>query len=339
MRTALRPHDWEAGSWRGATRPYDLIKELVVALIVVGLLTVALAAVFSSPDEAGVTLQRWARSAPNDFVATAASELDGSSGTAAYGPPYNHNGNGQSIGPLHIQRWIGVHIPVDPAGDYVISPLRTVRGDPGVAAALSTYTAASTSQRQAWASNFTTALSAAPDGDPAHVAAGDYGPVPTLTTGLLGLAQSGALDSQLVTPGSGFYQNDYTKPLLFLADGTYLSDLAQQHHLSGNQWGMMNETGNFPGQAWLWLYTFWYQVAPFNHSGNADALVWAIMLILSLGLVLVPFIPGVRSIPRLIPLHRLIWRSYYRGHPAPSASEADVPAVDRGSPSGPPTTS
>ena len=28
--------------------------------------------------------------------------------------------------------------------------------------------------------------------------------------------------------------------------------------------------------------------------------------------VLVPFIPGVRSIPRLIPIHRLIWRDYYR---------------------------
>ena len=29
---------------------------------------------------------------------------------------------------------------------------------------------------------------------------------------------------------------------------------------------MMNETGNYPGQAWLWLYTFWYQVPPFSTS-------------------------------------------------------------------------
>jgi hypothetical protein len=28
--------------------------------------------------------------------------------------------------------------------------------------------------------------------------------------------------------------------------------------------------------------------------------------------VLVPFIPGVRSIPRWIPVQRLIWRDYYR---------------------------
>jgi hypothetical protein len=28
--------------------------------------------------------------------------------------------------------------------------------------------------------------------------------------------------------------------------------------------------------------------------------------------VLVPFIPGIRSIPKLVPIHRLIWRNYYR---------------------------
>jgi hypothetical protein len=26
----------------------------------------------------------------------------------------------------------------------------------------------------------------------------------------------------------------------------------------------------------------------------------------------VPFIPGLRSVPRWIPVHRLIWREYYR---------------------------
>jgi len=36
------------------------------------------------------------------------------------------------------------------------------------------------------------------------------------------------------------------------------------------------------------------------------------MMVLTLALVLVPFIPGVRSIPRMIPLYRLIWRDYYK---------------------------
>ena len=33
---------------------------------------------------------------------------------------------------------------------------------------------------------------------------------------------------------------------------------------------------------------------------------------LSLGLISLPFIPGVRSIPRYLPVYRLIWRDYYR---------------------------
>jgi hypothetical protein len=57
-------------------------------------------------------------------------------------------------------------------------------------------------------------------------------------------------------------------------------------------------------------------VPPFSTSENADSLVWGLMMLLTLGLVLVPFIPGVRSIPRWVPVHRLIWRDYYRRHPA-----------------------
>jgi len=77
---------------------------------------------------------------------------------------------------------------------------------------------------------------------------------------------------------------------------------------------MMNETGNYPGQAWLWLYTFWYQVKPFSSSGNADALVWAVMGLLTLVLFFVPVIPGLRSLPARLGVHRLIWRTYH--HPA-----------------------
>ena len=101
-------------------------------------------------------------------------------------------------------------------------------------------------------------------------------------------------------------------PLLFLADGTYLEDQARAQHLGGDQWGMTNETGSYPGQSWLWLYTFWYQIEPFASSDNADAWVWGLMMVLTVGLMLLPFIPGLRSIPRWIPIHRLVWRDYYR---------------------------
>ena len=75
----------------------------------------ALSAPFSSPDEKAIRLQDWATAAPNDFVATASTELDGTSGTASYGAPYvDIPGAGQHIGPIRLQEWAGVRIPVEP---------------------------------------------------------------------------------------------------------------------------------------------------------------------------------------------------------------------------------
>jgi hypothetical protein len=55
-----------------------------------------------------------------------------------------------------------------------------------------------------------------------------------------------------------------------------------------------------------------YQISPYNSSDNGDALVWATMAVVGAVLVFLPFIPGLRSIPRLIPIYRLIWREHYR---------------------------
>jgi hypothetical protein len=288
------------------TRPYDLVREFVIALVIVGLLTVLLAAVFSSPDRKAITLAAWAHGAPTDVVATATAELAGTSASAGYGPPYNRASEGQKLGPLPLQKWGGVRIPVDSANDLVITPLRTTATDPAVTRALATWQTAGADKRTAWASAYSDALAQAPDGDPTKVKAGDYGPVPMLAEGFLTLARSGALSGLLT--GSTFYSSDQTKPLLLLADGAYLEDQARAERLGGDQWGMMNETGNYPGQPWMWLYTFWYQIKPFSTSGNADALVWGLMAALTLILILVPFIPGLRSLPRHLGVHRLIWR-------------------------------
>jgi hypothetical protein len=142
--------------------------------------------------------------------------------------------------------------------------------------------------------------------------AGDCGPVPAMLSDLLTQARSGGLDGALLATKQ-FHQTDYTKPILFISAGSYFEDhQAAAKHLLDEQWGMMNETADWPGQPWLWLYTFWYQIKPFSTSGNADALVWGIMLILTAALILLPFIPGLRSIPRKVPVYRLIWRDYYR---------------------------
>ncbi len=289
------------------TRPYDLVKEFVVALVVVSLLTVVLAAVFSSPDHKALTLRAWAQAAPADVAATATAELAGTSTSAGYGPPYNHGSIGQKLGPLGLQKFVGVRIPVDSARDLVIVPLASVQGDAGLTAALSTWNGASSDQQGTWANGYADALAAVPDGDPSKVAAGDYGPVPVLSDRFVTLALSGGLEGLLDSTNT-FYAADQTKSLLLLTDGAYIEDQARADHLGGDQWGMMNETGNFPGQPWMWLYTFWYQVKPFSTSGNADALVWGVMALLTLAFIFLPYIPILRSLPRRLGVHRLIWR-------------------------------
>jgi len=315
-----RKNDPAALPWKGPKRRYDIVKEFVVALVVVSLLTLALAALFSSPDEPSLTLAAWAKTNPKDFVAAATAELDGSSASASYGAPYeNIPDAGQKVGSLNLQKLAGVRVPVDPARAFVITPLgKFPAPGPDLTKALATWKAASPDQQTKWAAAYTEALAAAPDGDPAKVAKGDFGPVPVLTDNLLTMAQSGALDGPVILAGR-FYQTNYTNGILFLGDGTFLEDKAVSQNLGGDQSGMMNETGSYPGQAWLWLYTFWYQIKPFSDGNttigaNADAVVWFLMMLLSLLLLLVPFIPGIRSIPRWIPLHRLIWRDWYRSN-------------------------
>ena len=301
--------DLASRPWTGRVREYDLLKELTIGVVVVGLLVLGVSAVFGSPDEPSVSLKTWASAAPADFVATAAKELAGTSDTAGYGPPYNATPDAsQKIGPVDLQSLAGVRLPVDTANDFVVGPLEALPSPP---AALAEWKAATDQQRSDWAAAYSDALAAAPDNDPTKVAAGAYGPVPGLTGSLLEMARSGALDGVL-QGGGNFYSMDYTRSLLFLGDGGYFPDLAASQHLSGDQWGVMNETGDTPGQSWLWLFSLLYQVEPFKSSPSVDALAVFTMLVLTALLTLLPFIPGLRSLPRRLPVHRLIWKDYYR---------------------------
>jgi len=308
----LRSHD-DTTPWTGAYAPYDLVKELCVAVGVVALLAILLAILFSSPDDRPSTIAQWSRQMPVDFVTTAVGELDGTSGTATYGPPYNHDSSGQHIAFVELQKWLGVSHPINTAEDFVIGPLQSIPNDSPLKSAVATYQTAPASTRSAWSEAYAKALEKASVGAGGSilVAPGSYGPVPAMMSGLLALAQSGGLDGALLTSRQ-FYQTDYTKPLLFMADGGLLQGRAEAQHLLGTQWGMMNETGSYPGQVWLWLYTLWYQIEPFKSSANADALVMLVMGALSLAFICIPFIPGVRSLPRRIPIYRLIWREHYR---------------------------
>ena len=305
--------DRDVKEWKGAYVPYDILKEAFVAFLAVAVLIVLLAVVFSSPDEPAITLKSWSVVAPVDFAQTAIPELDGTSGTATYGPPYNSTpAASQHIGFFEPEQWFGVHQPIDTARDFVIGPLRTLPNQPVTAAAVTLYTHSSAAQQSMWTTAYEKAVANATDvNGRLHVPSGRYGPVGLMIGSLANMAQTGGLDGTLLSEGQ-FYNTNYTKPLLFLADGTYLADQAQAQHLTGSQWGMMNETGNYPGQAWLWLYTMWYQVPPMNSSSNGDLEVWVIMMALSVVLIFLPFIPILRSVPRWTKVYKLIWRRHYR---------------------------
>jgi hypothetical protein len=299
----------DAAPWRGPTRRYDILKEGTIAGVVILALTLGLALLLSSPDVPSVTVQSWAKVAPADFLATAATELNGTSGSATYGPPYN-NGTG-SVQKLLFSpaQLAGVRQPLHPAQDFVLRPLSTIASTtPAVATALTTYRAASPAQQLKWANAYMSAVTKVKFVNDAPVvpAAAD-GPVPVLMANELTMARSGALDASLISK-QAFYGTNFTAPLLFMNDGAYFGDHATAMHLSGEQWGVMNETGSYPGQLWLWLYTLWYQVPGFSTSANADLIAVYMTGLATILLLAVPFIPGLNDLPRLIPVHRLIWR-------------------------------
>lgn len=339
----------DAGAWRGPVRRYDILKEATIATAVVLILTVVLAVLFSSPDVPPVTLQAWASAQPKGFTEIALSELNGTSTTATYGPPYNHqNGSLQYLYGISIQAAMGVTDPIDPAQTFVLDPLRTVSGQPALTSALSQYAAASTGQRSAWLGAYAKALDKATVvGTTLQVPPAGYGPVATMMRSFLAMARSGGLDAALVEHSS-FYTTNYTNPIMFLGDSavaqpnSYWNKIVTTQHLQGTQWGLMNETGSWPGQPWLWLYTMWYQVEPMKTSSNVDVEVIAIMVVCSLGLLFVPFIPGIRDLPRLVPVHRLIWKDYYRSQRADGgkgpAPGVETVRVDRGSGDTPPVS-
>jgi hypothetical protein len=234
--------------------PYDLIREVVIVGSVLLVIVLVFSALFGSADERPLTLQSVAQSDPAGFVTVSLSELDGSSAIANYGPPYNTGtGSVQYLGPVSLQQLGGARLSLDTAQVYVFGPLGTIRSTE-VQNAVKTFQAASGQQQTTWETNYGDALAkntneALDANGNLVLPTGEYGPLPVMFNSLLGIARSGALDGILLANGK-FYQTDYTNPLLFLNESA-LPDQASSEHLLGNQWGMMNETGAYPGQAWL----------------------------------------------------------------------------------------
>ena len=300
--------------WRGPEARFDLLKEATIATIVVVVVVVILAVLFSGPRATGVTFQSWSKNDPSDFASTTLSELLGTSGSATYGPPYNDaDGSIQGLGPISFQKWGGIHTPVDPPQDFVLGPLTAWSVlNPDIKSAVATWQNAGEQQQKTW-SDAAQNAQVNVDGTTVTLTGEDTGPITTILTGMMTMAQSGALDTQMVDLPGEFYSTNHTKSLLYLADGEYLGNIAEQYHQQGDQWGVMNEVGSWPGQPWLSVYALLYQIPPWKNVGT-DIIVIVTVIPLFLILLFLPFIPGLRSLPRRLGVYRLIWRSYYRDY-------------------------
>jgi hypothetical protein len=336
-------------TWRGPERPYDLITEGTIAVIIVALLCVLAASLWGSPD-GGLTYpggpksspgqafsaRYWDVSDPSDLAQTAVQELAGGTTTAGYGPPFNQTtGASQEIigiKPAEIAKAIfGLTLPVNTASDFVLAPVSQLAApsSPAVAAAVSRYKAAggdlspgaaadqvASSQQMTWLNNYAKALAASSakfTPTSITVKAGNYGPVPVIIAAELAIAGNGSLDGYL----QGSQQQlstDTTLGTMFFSDGTLWETIAEAQGVGGDQCGVMNELWNFPGQTWLWLYSGMYQIPALNPSNNANLDLDVGLLMILFGFLLpmfAPWIPVINRIPRWIPLYKIIYRQYY----------------------------
>jgi hypothetical protein len=317
MGTDFSPPPGSVEGWSGGYRSHDIVKEIVVAFVAVLALTVILAVLFGSPRRAAITFQQWANDDPVGFLATTVDELAGTSGTATYGPPYNDTAEAaQAFFGISPQRLVGVRVPVDTAEDMVLRPLGRLSGSSeALAVALVGYRGADAAQRSSWMDAYRRGLQGAQvDGAAVVLPPGDYGPVAVMMSEMLGAAQTGAVDAALIddTAEPGFFVFDYTRSELYLSDGDYFAGIGDAAGLAGDEWGMVNTLGNWPGQPWLLPVSFWYQIPPGSTSGNGDILVLAIVALFGVALVFLPFIPGLRVLPLKLRVYRLIWRHHYR---------------------------
>lgn len=313
-------------------RPFDPYRNVALALVPLSALILLLAGLFGGPFSSELTLQEWAKSAPADFVFTATQELAEVPGKGSNGPPYNSLDEGERLGPINLQKLGGLDIPIDPAQEFVIGPLK-VSQDEGVfaaigelrnlaageqkesfsnfvedqkaalGAALGEWEQASADQRKKWARNYLLTLDATGyrrdvADDPA------FGPVRVLTQALLYLAQAGILDGLMTTKYS-VHPSDFTAPALFLGDGEYFAEVTSKNKFNENKMALTNGIDSFPGQFWLRPYSFWYAIKPFSTSKNADIEVFAIMVVYTLLFIYLPKIPLLNQLPRLLPFHRL----------------------------------
>jgi quinol-cytochrome oxidoreductase complex cytochrome b subunit len=303
-------------------KPYDLLREGFIVFGLAAVVVLALAIFVGAPDYPTVTGENVATKQPLAYLKTTVGILLGNenSALAGYGPPYqNDSSAAQHLGPIAPATWFGATRPIDPAQDLVLAPLaRVAQINPVYAQPLAEFKGATPAQQQSWLNTYDKALDTAViSGDTVALPAGDYGPVEAMMNGMLGLGRAGLLEGALAAGGNGFapFSFDYSKQLSYFAVAPPYFDTATHLVQQGNpQWGIVHETGNYPGAWWLDAYQVWYEIPAIADADNADLLVVTIMLGLFALLMLLPVIPGLNRLPHGLKIYRVIWRDWYRHH-------------------------
>jgi len=303
-------------------KPYDLLREGLIVFVLAAVVALALAIFVGAPDYPTVTGENVATKQPIAYLKTTVGILLGNEDSAltGYGPPYqNDDSAAQHLGPIAPATWFGATRPIDPAQDLVLAPLaRVAQINPAYTQPLAEFQAASPAQQQKWLAAYDKALGAATvSGDTVQLPAGDYGPVEAMMNGMLGLGRAGLLEGALAAEGNDFapFSFDYTKQLSYFAVAPPYFDTATHLVQQGNpQWGIVHETGNYPGAWWLDGYQVWYEIPAIADADNADLLVVTIMLGFFALLLLLPVIPGLNRLPHGLKVYRVIWRDWYREH-------------------------
>lgn len=302
--------------------PVDFAKHLFSTTLVVAILAILGSLFLKAPVLPALKIQTVAKSNPVLFETTAMGDLSGTGAIASYGPPYN---NGTGSVQSGLQSAMGVLYPVNAKVDFVLKPLSMeAQIDPSLTGVLNTFNSSSAAQQQTWETNYTKALQSATvvNGN-VVVAPGNYGPVQPMMAAFLNLGKSGMLTGALDRSKGDYAFNNMNSLLFVQGDAMHLA--AKKLSLLGEQWGIIHEEQvPYPGPWWMTLVTGIYQIPIIANAAAADALALASGLAIFVVLLLVPWIPGLNKLPRLLGVYRLIWREYYKGHQAPDPQRKEV---------------
>jgi hypothetical protein len=271
-----------------------------------------------SPNSPRATIASTARQDPGGAVLAFTQELAGMSAST---------GNEQEFG-------------LEPPGElFVTGPLRSFARLLGgnVAAGLAQYQSASASQQATWANNYLKALgtitpeqmggeemetAVSPDYAKIGTLHGDFGPVPAMVRADVRLARSGHLAQYLEARDPGHTLHLVT---IWLYDHPKMLNDAVANGLTDDQWGMVKERDYNVGPWYLIIPAIIHVKFPNGVTGTGFVL-WNLLVAL-LFIFVLPLVPGVRSLPRLLRLPRLIVRRPTSGEEIPPDPDASPQPV------------